>query len=191
MLTNAIEAICSYLQSLWKRLTVDAPSRDVPSLSVFLPLLTQTFHTLQQLMSYNVIRHNTVNVHYTSPCDVHAMTSRRDVTWRYDVMWRHDITVWHHMTSYVMTVSLHGPSHQKCRKFTFSNMATLTFDLWPWPSNSSKILSRSTYPQNFGSVCHSVHPWERWLTDRHTDAQTHRTDFIPSTADAGGKDIKC
>ncbi len=31
-----------------------------------------------------------------------------------------------------------------------------------------------------------VWPWECWITDRHTNTQTDRTDFIPSTADAGG-----
>ena len=92
--------------------------------------------------------------------------------------------VWRHRTSYGMTVtSLHGPSHQRLRKFTFSNMATLTFDPWPWPLNSSKIWPRYIPPPNFRFVLQTVQPWERWQTDRQTDM----TDFIPSIADAGGK----
>ena len=58
----------------------------------------------------------TVNVHYTS---------RRDAMWCYDVTWPHDIMVWRHMTSFVMSTWCRN----KCRNFTFSNMATLTFDL--------------------------------------------------------------
>ena len=44
-----------------------------------------------------------------------------------------------------------------------------SFDLWPWPSNSSEILSRSTPPSNVGSLCQTVQPGERWQTHRHTD----------------------
>ncbi len=62
-------------------------------------------------------------------------------------------------------------------------------DLWPWPLNSSEILSRSTPLPNFGSVHQSVHPWECWLTDGHAHTHADGTDFIPSTADAGGKKV--
>ncbi len=67
-------------------------------------------------------------------------------------------------------------------EITFFNLVSLTFDLWPWPSNSSKILSSSMPPPNIGCVCQTVQPWERSQTDRHTDW----TDFIPSAASAGG-----
>ncbi len=50
-------------------------------------------------------------------------------------------------------------------KTTFFNLATLTFDLWPWPSNSFEILSTSIPPTNFGSVHQMVQLWERWQTD--------------------------
>ncbi len=46
------------------------------------------------------------------------------------------------------------------------------FDLWPWPLNSSKILSKAMSTPNFRSVAQTVQPWERWQTDTHTDTQT-------------------
>ena len=77
-------------------------------------------------------------------------------------------------------------------KITFFDLVTLTFDLWPWPFNSSEILSRSMSVKNFEAICQTVQPWERWITDRHTDRQTYWTDFLPSTAEAGGnKQLQC
>ncbi len=110
-----------------------------------------------------------------------TMTSYCDVTWRHDVM------LWCHMTSGVMTNWLCVIHPSETSEITFFNLATLTFDLWPWPSNSSEILSRSMPPPNFGSVCQTVQPLERWMTDRRTHGHTDGTDIIPSTADAGGK----
>ena len=62
------------------------------------------------------------------------------------------------------------------------NMATLTltFDLWPWPLNSSEISSRSTPVPNFRSEWQRVWLWECSLTCRQTYGHTHGTDFIPS-----------
>ncbi len=142
-------------------------------------LLTQTFHTLQQLIMtdsqrpFNYPNEND-GLMYIIHHGVILTPWRHGVTSR-DVTWRHDITVWRHMTFHVMTVSLHGPSHQKYRKFTFSNMATLTFDLWPWPSNSSEILSRYIHPPNLGPY---FKPFSRESADRQTDThtQTHRRD---------------
>ncbi len=53
-------------------------------------------------------------------------------------------------------------------------MAILTFDLWPWPSNLSEILSRSI--PNFATVSQTVQPWECWLTDGHTHRHTDTLD---------------
>ncbi len=95
----------------------------------------------------------------------HTMTSwRRTVTSR-DVTWRQ--VSW-------QTGSVIHPSETS--EITFFNLATLTFDLWPWPSNSSEILSRSTPPPNFGSVCQTVQPWERSQTDTRTHTHTDRRD---------------
>ena len=107
----------------------------------------------------------------------HAMTSDDVVTSLHDITRRYDVTVWHQMTSYVMKVNLHGPTNQEIWKIAFFNIATLTFDLWPWPSNSSEMSSRYTSPLNFRSVCQMVQSGDR---------RTDRTDFIPSTAAAGG-----
>ncbi len=43
-----------------------------------------------------------------------------------------------------------------------------------------KILSRSTPPPNFGSVCQMVQPWERSQTDRQTDTHTDSGDMSPT-----------
>ncbi len=73
-------------------------------------------------------------------------------------------------------------THLKIRKSLFS-----TQQLWPMTLIFELIwdLSRSIPPPNFGSICQTVQPWERWVTDRHT--HINRTDFIPSTADIRGK----
>ena len=70
---------------------------------------------------------------------------------------------------------------------------TLTFDLRPWVSNSSEILSRYTPPSIFVSVCQKVRPWECSQTDgqkgRRTDGQTDRTENITSTGNTGGEKV--
>ena len=87
-----------------------------------------------------------------------------------DVMTSHDLLLlWQNVQ--ILT-------HLKLRKSRFSTWR-------PWPLNSSEILSSSTRPANFGSVCQTVQPWESSQTDRHT--HTDGTDSIPSTTDAGGK----
>ena len=65
------------------------------------------------------------------------------------------------------------------------NMATLTFDLWPWPPNLAEILPSFIATPNFVTLGQTVRLWERSLTD--TRAQKDRTNFIPSTADAEGE----
>ena len=92
------------------------------------------------------------------------MTSRRD-----DTPWCHDITPYHNKT-FPIEFLLVNPSESL--KIPFFSLVTLTFDLWPWSSNSSEISSRSTPAPNFGFVHQTVHSWERWLTDTHTDTQT-------------------
>ncbi len=95
----------------WKRLSVDEPSHDVPSLSIFLPKSRQRM-------------------------------SRRHVTsWSY--------TTWCHMIWQSEPAQVNLSENPK---ITFFNLATLTFDLWPWPLNLSEILSRSTPPPNFESI---------------------------------------
>ncbi len=95
-----------------------------------------------------------------------------------DVMlWRHDVVPWRHDVPWPSCsdkLDLHNTI--KRLKITFFNMATLNFDLWPWPSNSSETLSRSIMTLNFGSVRQTVRPWECQLTDRHTRTHTHTRD---------------
>ncbi len=69
---------------------------------------------------------------------------------------------------------------KKFEKTTYFQHGNL--DVWPWTLNSFEILSRSIPMPDFRSVAQIVQPLKRWLTDRHT----HRTNFIPSTADTGG-----
>ncbi len=40
-------------------------------------------------------------------------------------------------------------------------------NLWPRPSISFKILSRSAHAENSGYVCQTVQPWESWRTHTH------------------------
>ena len=80
----------------------------------------------------------------------------------------------------------------KSLKTAFFNLATLTFNLWPWPSGSSEILSRSILTPNFKVKFLSQSVWllESLITDTHTHTHTHTngTNFIPSTTEAGGND---
>ncbi len=113
-----------------------------------------------------------------SPKDV--KTSWRDVMMLYhDVMTSYRDITWRRMMSGVMTKLLCAIHPSETSEIMFFNVTTLTFDLWPWPSKPSDILSRSMPPPNLGSVCQRVH--------RQTDIHTDRTDSIPSTADTGGK----
>ncbi len=127
--------------SHWKRRSVGVPSRDVPSLSLSL------FQT-------------------KSPSNSHG-----DVVWRWDVMvTSHDVvTSWRDVRWPVLSwQNVQRLTHQKLWKITFFNLVTLTFDLWPWPSNSSEILPRSITKPNFATVCQTVQPWEHSQTHRQT-----------------------
>ena len=98
--------------------------------------------------------------------------------------WCH-VVPWCHMTSGVMTKWLCaiyiGHTIRKSRKIRFLKMATLTYDL-----------DLRTHPR----YCHCQPPSKFWVRMSNgsvgralTDKHTHRTDFIPSTADVGGKKI--
>ncbi len=105
---------------------------------------------------------------------------------------RHAVTSWcRAVTSGVMTKWLCaiyiGHTIGKSRKITFFKIATLTFDLWPWPSNLSEVLSKAMFLPNFRSVAQTVQSWERWQTDRQTDAHTDWTDSIPLQTPTGGR----
>ncbi len=114
-----------------------------------------------------------------SCCDV--MTSRCDVTLRH--------ISWHNNSSLQSRQSHNKKSEnhfffQNGEELNFDKINwTLNFDLWPWPPNSSEILSKAMSTPNFSSLAQMVQPWECWQTNTQTDG----TDFIPSTADVGGK----
>ena len=125
----------------WKCLSADAPSRVVPSLSMFSAKDVMVWH------------HNVMG-------------------WRHVTLWRDVVTSRDAVTScQAMTSSGVTPcrmtSWQNIQKvnpsetleITFFNLVTLTFDLWPW--NSSKILSRSMPPPNFGSLRQTIQSGER------------------------------
>ncbi len=60
---------------------------------------------------------------------------------------------------------------------------------WSVGAPSRNVPSLSVFltkSPNFRSVCQTVLPWERWITDGQKDV----TDFIPSTADAEGNNMK-
>ena len=73
-------------------------------------------------------------------CDV--VTSCHDVIWRHNVM------------QSVQLVCVHW--NQQTMEITFLTLVTLTFDLWPWPSNLSKISSRSIPVPNSMTACQTV-----------------------------------
>ncbi len=79
-----------------------------------------------------------------------------------------------HETFACTNVSYRAENPDQSSKITFFNRMTLTFDLWPWPSNSSERSSRSIPIPNLVTVCQSVQPWECSQTDTHTHRQTDR-----------------
>ncbi len=107
------------------------------------------------------------------------MTSRRDIKWP-KMSWQMDV---HNFTQVT-------PS--KSRKFAFFQRADL--DLWPMTLTFKLIRAviKVIPPAEF-QVCTSngspVRALNNGQTHRHTHTHTDRTDFIPSTANAGGK--KC
>ncbi len=126
------------------------PRRSPCQYSSPIDLSTQTFHTLQQTLSCLFI--------------TWWPLKPNDVTWRPAVA-LHDIKC----HDKIDLNNLHQSHHQKNLKVTFFNLVTLTFDLWPWHSNSSEIISRYIRHPNFESICPTVHTGESWQTHRHTD----------------------
>ncbi len=128
----------------WKRLSVDAPSRDVPSLSVFLPK--------------------------KSSKDVN--TSRCDVTWRHDIVpWRQvtsqRYSTWHHIIWPREPAQINLSENHA---FQPSNLdlwpTTLTFEL------IRDIVKVN--PSTKSGVCTFNGSAGKALTDEHTDTQKHR-----------------
>ncbi len=122
-----------------------------------------------------------------SRCDI--TTSWRAVTWHHVTFWCHGMTSddvrWRHVMKSHHNVKCRHMTWQsesahinlsETPKIMFFNMATLTFDLWPWPLYSSEISSKSTPVPNFRSVPQTVWLWERSLTDRRTDGHTRTRD---------------
>ncbi len=108
-------------------------------------------------------------------------TSCHDVTWRHMTSWCHN---WCHTSSQNGSVQFIQVTPSKSPKITFINMVTLTFDLWPWPSNSSEIWWSLLCVQNVSSIGRTVQPAELKQTQKHT--QTDATENITSLAIAGG-----
>ncbi len=80
-----------------------------------------------------------------------------------------DVTTSHHDIIWYDKVNLHRSTHLNIWKSRFFNLATLTFDLWPWHSNSSKILLSQSFHQILDPY---VKRFSRGGADRHTDRQT-------------------
>ena len=138
----------SYLSLLhikWKRLSVDSPSRNVPSLSVFSPKSRQRMSRRHDVVPW---RHMMTKWH-------HIVTSR-------------DVMTLHHIMSYDKVNLPWGQPIWKSENHIFQPS---DLDLWPWPSDLYEILSRSIPPPNFESVCSTVQTGEFWQTHRHTHRQ--------------------
>ncbi len=90
------------------------------------------------------------------PCQYSCPKTSNQVMTSCDVMMSH--ITWHHIKWCEPALS----THLKILKSCFST----DLDLWPRPSNSSEILSRSTPPPNFGSAGQTVQPGECWQTHR-------------------------
>ncbi len=91
--------------------------------------------------------------------------------------------------------SLHRSHHKKIRKFF--KMATLTLDLWPWPSNLSEILSKTMSLSNFRSIAQMVQPesadtqtwpilFPRLLQEEKMHAKTRQAPTSKSRNDTNG-----
>ncbi len=83
------------------------------------------------------------------------LTSFRDVMWHNVIPWRH-MTSWHHRTGQDFTWS--HSNKKVLRKSHFFVPMTLTFDLWPWPSNLYEILSRSILVTTLVTIRQAVWP---------------------------------
>ena len=101
-------------------------------------------------------------------CDV--MMSCCDVPWRHDIITSYDVTLWANV--------LHWSNGQigKLIKYMCQtsdnhvfNLLPLTFDLWPWPSNSFEIWSINFNPHTKFCTCMSNDLPLRVLTDKHRD----------------------
>ncbi len=171
VLANSIISFAyTQVNMAWKRLSVDAPSHDV-SLSVFLPHKpsnTDIPHIGPWMENHVLFIAFIYSVRSWHGEERNAMTSRHDVTPMMSRLRRNVTHLWW------CTFRWHCMTEQKplIGKSRFFNLVTFTFDLWPWPSNSAEILSRSLCLPIFVSICQTVQPRERWITDRHTHRQT-------------------
>ncbi len=114
-----------------------------------------------------------------------------------DVKTLHDVVPWRHMTSGVMTKWLCGIyiGHTTRNKSENHVFQPSDFDLWRMTLTIKVIrdiikvnpCAKFRDPRSNGSA---VRELTNWQTHRHTDTQTDGTDFIPSTANAGGKNEK-
>ena len=120
--------------------------------------------------------------------DVTAWHMCHDVTWRHmtsrrDIMWRHYVRAWHQTDGW--TGNIHRPTHKKLQESRFSTWR-------PWPLTYDP--DHQTHPRYHQGqsprqiLASYVKRFNRESAEWQTDAHTDGTDFIPSTADAGGKD---
>ncbi len=81
------------------------------------------------------------------------------------------------MSSYCCVTWSHTIGHKdftwefnsgKSLKITFADLVTLTFDLRPWPTIPTYVISRSTSMPKIKVIGQTVQPWEYTHTDRNT-----------------------
>ena len=140
---NSIRATYDILKKYENAWALTRPPATYPcQYSCPIDLLAHTFDTLQQLIAITCV----IVTSYYGVTSCHGVTSYHGVTSCHDNMDRH--------------ASLHRNSSET-PKVMFFNIVTLTFDLWPWTSNSSKILSRSLPVPNLAPIRQTVWPVER------------------------------
>ena len=131
------------------------PRRPSCQYSCPIDLLTQTFHTLQQLIM-------------TDRQKLSSLLWRYVMTSRCDVMWRHDVRLWRHMMPYNMTKWNCEPSQPTWKS---ENNVFQPSDLDIWPMTLTFELIRDIVKVNPSTkfwVCTSNGSARRVLTDKHT-----------------------
>ena len=103
--------------------------------------------------------------------------------------WRRAVMSWHYDVTISQGFVYHSTQKRWAKMSSNRTSQPGDLDLWPWPSNLSKILSRCIPLPNFVPVCQTIQRWV--LIHGQKGGRKNGTDSITSTADARGNSVIC
>ena len=130
-------------------------------------------------MNYSAIQMSTVNPNFKIFIILYCLTMKMQKHWcaLLDCMMSHDFMMWHN-TSFLVWIYTVLVTLLETQKILFFSLATLAYDLWSWPSDSSGRCVRFIPPRSTKFwVCKSNVSAIRALKDTHRHRHTDTTGF--------------